>query len=197
MVREVTRERILRAAAELFAERGYIGTTTSAIAAAAGVNEVTVFRHFESKAGIVRAIGSGLDVSEHEYPPREVIVEGDVRATLRGLAALEIASAVTSGALVLRLSFDARTVPELREAMGAVSSSNVQRLTDWLQDEQARGELRPDLPAPLLAEAFFSLTSTLVMSRMAIGVPGPDDAEIEQMAERNTRLLWSGIGPRD
>ena len=63
MTKQETRSRILAAAAELFGERGYVGTTTSAIADAAGVNEVTLFRHFESKLGIVRALGATLDSS--------------------------------------------------------------------------------------------------------------------------------------
>lgn len=196
MSRTDTRDRILEAAGTMFAERGYVGTTTSAIAAAAGVNEVTLFRHFDSKLGLVRALGARLDTSEYEYPPATAMVDGDIEATLRNLAALEIEAAVASGGLVLRLSFDARAVPELGEAMGQVSGSNLRRLSAWMERCQGRGGLRDDLPASLLAETFFSLTSTLVMGRMAVGAPGPTGDEIAAMAERQTRLLWSGIGPR-
>ena len=47
------RERILRAATELYAETGFRGTTTRQIAQRAGVNEVTVFRHFGSKTALL------------------------------------------------------------------------------------------------------------------------------------------------
>jgi AcrR family transcriptional regulator len=40
---------LLEAATELFAERGYAGTTTKEIAARAGVSETLLFRHFSSK----------------------------------------------------------------------------------------------------------------------------------------------------
>lgn len=43
------REKILKAATELYAETGFRGTTTRQIAQVAGVNEVTLFRHFGSK----------------------------------------------------------------------------------------------------------------------------------------------------
>lgn len=43
------REKILKAATELYAETGFRGTTTRQIAQRAGVNEVTVFRQFGSK----------------------------------------------------------------------------------------------------------------------------------------------------
>lgn len=48
-----TRQRILEAAEPLFLERGYAGTTTKAIAAAAGVVEKTVFLTFPGKAALL------------------------------------------------------------------------------------------------------------------------------------------------
>jgi len=47
------RARILNAAADLFATAGYRGTTTRHIAQLAGVNEVTLFRHFGSKDELI------------------------------------------------------------------------------------------------------------------------------------------------
>jgi AcrR family transcriptional regulator len=43
------RDRLLRAARRVFEEAGSRGATTRRIAAAAGVNEITLFRHFGSK----------------------------------------------------------------------------------------------------------------------------------------------------
>ncbi|WES63050.1 helix-turn-helix domain containing protein [Microbacter sp. GSS18] len=50
---ERTREALLTAALELFAERGYAGATTAAIAERAGVSEMTLFRHFPTKDALV------------------------------------------------------------------------------------------------------------------------------------------------
>lgn len=47
------REKILIAATELYAETGFRGTTTRQIAQRAGVNEVTLFRHFGSKTALL------------------------------------------------------------------------------------------------------------------------------------------------
>jgi AcrR family transcriptional regulator len=49
------REQLLEAALKVFAEHGTRGATTRRIAQAAGVNEVTLFRHFGSKEGLLRA----------------------------------------------------------------------------------------------------------------------------------------------
>lgn len=43
---------LLESARELFAERGYAGTSTREIAKAAAVSEPMIFRHFGSKAGL-------------------------------------------------------------------------------------------------------------------------------------------------
>lgn len=54
-MKENTRDRIIRAAIELVDEKGYKGATTRAIAERAEVNEVTLFRNFGNKKGILEA----------------------------------------------------------------------------------------------------------------------------------------------
>ena len=64
---ESARARIITAASRLFTEKGYAGTTTRAIAEAAGVNEVTIFRHFGTKENLAKAIMDqfgGLAIAE-------------------------------------------------------------------------------------------------------------------------------------
>src|SRR5690625_6187511 len=53
---------ILDAATELFADKGYAGTSTSEIAAKAEVAEGTIFKHFKSKKGLLLAIVSPMMV---------------------------------------------------------------------------------------------------------------------------------------
>jgi AcrR family transcriptional regulator len=48
-----TRERLLRAAADVFARRGYDGTRVTDIAAAAGVSNGAIYAHFASKAELL------------------------------------------------------------------------------------------------------------------------------------------------
>jgi len=48
------RDEILAAAAEVFAQHGFRGSTTRRIADAAGVNEITLFRQFGSKEALIR-----------------------------------------------------------------------------------------------------------------------------------------------
>ncbi len=50
------RRRLLDAALELFSHKGYGGTTTKEIAAAAGVTEAIIFRHFPTKQALYTAV---------------------------------------------------------------------------------------------------------------------------------------------
>ncbi|NET36673.1 MAG: TetR family transcriptional regulator [Cyanothece sp. SIO1E1] len=54
--RRSTRKRLVQAALELFAAQGVTETTTRQIAELADVNEVTLFRHFGSKHGLLLAV---------------------------------------------------------------------------------------------------------------------------------------------
>ena len=48
------RDQLLEAAARIYGAAGYRGATTRRIADAAGVNEITLFRHFGSKDALIR-----------------------------------------------------------------------------------------------------------------------------------------------
>ncbi len=50
------REQLIQVAVDLFSRKGFNGTTTREIAAAAGVTEAIIFRHFETKEHLYTAI---------------------------------------------------------------------------------------------------------------------------------------------
>lgn len=191
-----TTDRILAAAATLFAERGYVAATTSAIAAAAGVNEVTLFRRFGSKEGLVRTlIAAG---SARYSDPQTADIESDSLPTiLRTMAQREVRDSAENGGLAIRLAFDARSVPEIRDALGDALPSRMRRFADYLRTFQKEGVLRNNLPAEVIAEAFFALTSSFVMYRIATGSSSFADAsEMEQLVDDLLAVFWTGAaGP--
>ncbi|HMK50555.1 MAG TPA: TetR/AcrR family transcriptional regulator [Thermodesulfovibrionales bacterium] len=51
-----TRDRILEASLKLFSRKGFLGATTKEIAKAAGIAEITLFRHFPSKENLFEEV---------------------------------------------------------------------------------------------------------------------------------------------
>jgi AcrR family transcriptional regulator len=74
------RERILQAAAELYGETGFRGTTTRRIAERAGVNEITLFRHFGSKTRLLHEAIKCAGAASHRCELSDP--SGDPRADL-------------------------------------------------------------------------------------------------------------------
>ncbi|WP_369183181.1 TetR/AcrR family transcriptional regulator [Streptomyces sp. Y1] len=82
-----TRERILRSATRLFAERGYGRVTVADIAAEAGVSSKAVFASAGSKSDILNEIvDTAVRASGSEWTMRAVLAERDHEAALRALA---------------------------------------------------------------------------------------------------------------
>src|SRR6204780_1596177 len=66
---EERRAAIIAAVRRVFAERGFHGTTTRALAAAAGVSEALLFKHFPVKEELFSAMQlacSGQDMDRYE-----------------------------------------------------------------------------------------------------------------------------------
>lgn len=88
---DVSAERILREATVLFAEHGYHGASTRAIAAAAGLNIATLAYHVGGKLDLYRAVFRRLAEQERELLAA-IVAEADTAtladpAAMRGLLA--------------------------------------------------------------------------------------------------------------
>lgn len=175
-----TAERLVDAAKRLFAECGYAAATTRAIAEAARVDEVTLFRRFGSKQGLPRAIAARL-AERQAGTTADSFGEVGARVALRALAEREIRTASSDGVLVLRLTFDACADQEVADELGDRARRNVQTVAAFLADRHANGEFRGDLAPELMAHAFFGLTSSCHMVRVA---------------DELVALFWSGAAPR-
>ena len=77
-----TRERIARAASELFIEQRFEDVTLAAIAEAAAVSHQTVLNHFQSKEGVVLGV---VEVLKDETFTARRAAPGDIEGALRAL----------------------------------------------------------------------------------------------------------------
>lgn len=90
MTGENRKLQILRVAIGLFSQRGFRGTTTKEIAAAAGVSEAMLFKHFATKQELYSAILDHKACVHDEMDPSQIVAEAvarkDDRAVFEGLA---------------------------------------------------------------------------------------------------------------
>lgn len=77
-----THEALSRAALDLFARQGYAATGTAQVAALAGVSEMTLFRHFPTKADLVLSdpfdpmMAQAVVARPADDPPVRALTEG-------------------------------------------------------------------------------------------------------------------------
>lgn len=189
-----TRQRIVDAALSLIAERGYTATTTRAIAERAGVNEVTLFRRFGSKAGVLEAIGEELVDGAH---PRSVdVAAASPRSALREAARSELARVARFGAATLRLTVEAGQNADVARALGSGSgpAASLDALATTFAAWQERGLMRGDVEAHLLAEGFSALTGGVLLTRSATGIPAPSPEAAAAQVDALVDLFCDGAG---
>jgi AcrR family transcriptional regulator len=128
---EATRERIVAAIMALHEEVGPARTTVSAIAERAGVERLTVYRHFPDEPSMLRACSAHWNAL---HPPPEICAatedpRADVRRTLLRFYEWYRANA----AMLLRITTDARQMPVVAELLAPfdVHLDEVAAELDW------------------------------------------------------------------
>lgn len=154
-----TRERILEAAGKLFAEIGYARATTRAIAEAAGVNEITVFRHFGSKQKLLMAFVEQFNA--RGFPGTlEQHLTGDYRQDIRRMAQAQLENTLANLQLLRVMVCDMLALPDIRGIALAGAQHNHQLLVRYFQRQIDAGIVRNDLPADALVQAFDGMFSS-------------------------------------
>lgn len=134
-----TREHILAAAALLYAEHGFRGTTTRAIAEAAGVNEVTLFRIFGSKETLIveamRAHGVPVRVGTLPDIPTDPALE------LAAWAAQTREVLVSMRSMIRQAMSDAEQNPEMPKCVARGADATFDAIHGYLDRVRAAGFL--------------------------------------------------------
>ncbi|UMB68225.1 TetR/AcrR family transcriptional regulator [Mycobacterium paraterrae] len=115
---ELSRERILEAATEIAAERGYEGASIALVSAKCGLPASSIYWHFKNKDDLIAAV---IERSFADWAKAwEIPVEGSARDRLAGMA-MQIAKALLDSPdfirLGLMLSLERRPVEPKARAM--------------------------------------------------------------------------------
>jgi AcrR family transcriptional regulator len=150
------RSELTRIAAQLFAEKGYHGTSIGDLAEAMGVQKGSLYHHIESKADLLwelvregaAAFHAGLDAIDESLPATEKI-----RLALR--AHLAVVAEQLDVATVFVKEWTALE-GERREAFVAERRRYEERVRDLFREGVERSELRTDLDVQTAALLFLS-----------------------------------------
>jgi AcrR family transcriptional regulator len=169
-----TRERILAAAIDEFADAGYDGATMRAIAARAGVDSALVHHYFGTKADLFgETVGApmrpDLAIPEILAGSREEAAERIVRYVLE---AWEQPDVRRRGVVLLRTAIGNKlTTPLLA---GFLSRELLARIVSALDVDDA--ELRASLVA--------SQVAGLLVARYVLRLPALSEASVDELVER-------------
>ncbi|HEX6643610.1 MAG TPA: helix-turn-helix domain-containing protein [Gemmatimonadales bacterium] len=185
------REEILNAAAQVYGEAGFRGATTRRIAAVAGVNEVTVFRHFGSKEALLREAvsrhwgggGCSPDAPEHAGDPVR-----DLTAWARG-----ITEGLRRMAPLIRTRLgEYEEHPEIVPPRGSPPAQAAQGLARYIEALRAGGLVRADVDARIAAAML--MAALFADGIVREGLPDMFNDDIDASVEGYVRIFLRGLG---
>ena len=190
------RQQLLNHAIELFSKRGFAGTRTKDIAAACGVSEGILFRHFATKEDLYRAI---LQSHADEAGAKEWMQEMQRHAAQRDDEALvhslvtHIIRSFRDGAefhrLLLYAWLEGHSLADMMQQQMGMPVCDF--LKEYISLRQREGVFRDGDPGTMVV-ALFAPALQFGMSKYIFSAPWIQSDD-EPAAEEFTRSLLAGI----
>ncbi len=185
------KERLLAAAAEVFAREGLQGATTRVIAREAGVSEVTLFRLFESKERLLAEVMAQVCAGLSETLKERAGWTNDLRADLLAYGRAYNDMMVRNEAMIRNLIGEASRQPEhARQVIKESVKPARTRLIDHLREAQQRGEVRAELELPIVADMFTGMLLAGMLRRSSHKVT---EYSVASYVEGCVDVLMAGI----
>jgi len=187
-----TRERLFRAALDLFARKGFTETTVGDITEAADVGKGTFFNYFPSKDHILLAFGE-MQLAKLESAVAQARESDEsMPEFLRSLGVRMTQEPIRHPGIIRTLLQAYLSTTPVREAMLDLQKRVHALHTEIVQLGQERGEIRKDLPAADIAHVF---RQTIFGTLLFWSLYG--DATLHPRMESAFNVLWSGLAPRN
>ena len=184
---EVVKDRILKVAAELFAESGIKAVSIRRIAEEAGINHALIIRYFGSKDNLVTEILHREISSLTALFPAQPNPDPNVSlATFRKLMQNSLTRDQNAMRLIMRTGLDG-LAPEQYIAPAHERAANL--IAKWIRSRQSDPSL-PDAKhvSIIVISTLFSLVSISPWLMTSVGLPA-DDLERQQAGIINT-AVW-------
>ena len=185
-----TRQRILRSASQVFAEKGYARATTRALAAAAGINEVTLFRHFGNKQNLFAAVIDEYAASAITKSLERQLT-GDYAADLVVMGTELLQTLLERGDAVRLMLCEAAHFPEVRKVLAQNPRQLRQALAGYLQSQMRAGSVR-QLHAEAAAQAFWGMFFAYSISLGLLAEPVDPEMTHKELAAQFVDVFVNG-----
>ncbi|HWQ15481.1 MAG TPA: TetR/AcrR family transcriptional regulator [Roseiflexaceae bacterium] len=172
-------ERVLRAARELFAERG-AEVTMEEVARRAGVGVGTIYRRFPSKEQLFAAVSSAACADARHSLQAAAQAAPDPLAKLRALVAVQYRRSQHLAALIDMRPADPANCHQLHESEELYEALHA-LLAQVIAEGQRSGDIRPGEPG-VLAAICLELLSPRAFQHVARVAGAPEDVP-ERMVE--------------
>jgi AcrR family transcriptional regulator len=149
--RAETRERLFRAALQLFAERGYLETTVEDITEAADVGKGTFFNYFPTKEHVLATFGDERVAVIKRAAEEARKTKGPVLPVIKNLATYLAGLSSESPALLRSIYAANASCAPVRVEMQKRIHAGRRLMTEMFTIARQRGEIRGDLSAADLA----------------------------------------------
>jgi len=183
---ELTRQRILTAAAHVFAEHGYAAGTTNRIAERARISIGSLYQYFPNKDAILAALlVRHLDRGDWTEADEVDLAPGSLPAAIRALVRDAIDNHRDDPALLRMMIEEARVSPELVEAMERHGRSRVAQVRDLLARHPDVAVTDLDTAAELIVTTVELNTHKLMAAPQTI----PEEVFAAELVDMVTRYL--------
>ena len=184
------RERLLDAAARVYAETGYRGATTRRIAQEAGVNEITLFRHFGSKTTLI--LEAVRQANLRSDCPAIPMTPGEPATELRSWVRDELAHLTQLRSIIRTSLGEVEERPEIIPLIGEKPREVILGLSAYLEQLQREGRASPGFDARTAALTFFGSLFADAMGRDVM--PELYHDSLEESADRYATVFLRAIG---
>ncbi len=185
------RERLFRAALDLFAHKGFAETTVEDITNAADLGKGTFFNYFPSKEHILLAFGE-MQLGKLRAAADEARAKNEpTRVFLRSLGARMTQEPIRNPSIIRILLQAFLSNTPVRESMMDLQARVIAIHTEIIRLGQQRGEIRDDLPPEVLANVFRQTVFGTLLIWSLYG-----DATLLSRIEDAFEVLWTGLAPR-
>lgn len=185
----ISRTRLLEAAAQVFSEAGFRGATTRRIAEVAGVNEVTLFRLFGSKAQLLTEALACVHPARQCGLPED---PGHVERELTAWATEHLALMRGMRTVLRRTLAELDDHPDMREVISATRKPHLDKLLEYCarvrkpRTAAERDQLRT--ACTMLASSLFA--DALGRDVVPAAYPDPED----EAARKYVRVFLTLLG---